>query len=885
MLCFLKNKKMSNLSEFKITKRTGQIVEFDPELIRVAIKKAIVATPDHGISALPEFSREITEIVVEELYDSFFDHEKIPSVEDIQDFVERNLVESGNFSVARSYILYRAKHAQIRAEQRILELEKLEKNLLRVTKRSGKTEKFSTEKLRKTWERAAIGLEEKCPFDELFDIFKITLTDGIETKNILKQLRKSAIDLVTVENINWQIVAGRLYSLEFFGEVARNRGISFDEIYTSDAWFSHFKNYCEQDLYSNKFADAYSDEQILAAGKWLDRDRDFTYIYSTMLAFDRRYLLNPNKILHELPQEMYLAVALFLAIPEKPENRMEVARKIYEVCSKQELSLPTPTLLNARTQFHQLSSCFKLNVDDDLRSIYHSIENMAQISKFGGGVGVYLGHVRSKGSAIRGVKGSSGGVIPWTRVINDTATAVNQLGSRLGAISPTLDIWHRDINDFLNLQTESGDIRSKAFDVFPAVSVPDIFMRRVKAGAEWTLFDPHEVFKITGQKMENLFDIDFEKFYEKCEIDDRLQLREKISAKDLMKEMLKTAVETGMPYVFFRDTVNRVNPNKHVGNVYSTQLCTEICQNTSESKFVEEVFENEKVQIRYEPGDTVVCNLASINVSKVNTDAKIKEVFPVAMRVLDNVISLNFYPIRESELTAKKYRPVGLGFMGLAEHLACSGISYDSSNAREHVDELFEKFAFATLDASEKLSEERGQYELFPGSEWSKGLLFGRDEKWYTENAKTDRDWSGLISKIKKNGLRFGYHLAPAPNTSTSGVVGTTAGLLPVYKKFFVETNVIAPTVTVAPNLSQQNFWHYKEYQNLDMKDVIDLMARVYKWVDQSVSFEWMMNPEQTSPADLFSWYIRAWESGIKTVYYLRSMSGDANAVCESCSG
>lgn len=873
------------MENWKIVKRNGQVAEFDLERIITAIEHAVDATEGHQISA-PEVSGEVADLVETELRLDYFDEGHVPTVEHIQDVVERALVESGHFVVARQYILYRSTRAAARADERIAELEKLDKDLLRVIKRDGSTEKFSTEKLKAAWEKAARGLEKKCPWEELFEMFKITLRDKLKTSDILKQLRKAAVDLVTVENIDWQVVAGRLFAMEFYAEAVRNRGITHDKIYTADAWVAHFNDYRKKGLYADKFDEVYTPDQIREAGEWIDRDRDWTYIYSTMLAFGKRYLLNPNKVIHELPQEMYLAVALFLAIPEKDEDRMRVAQEIYEVTSKQELSLPTPTLLNARTQFHQLSSCFKLNVDDDLRSIYHSIENMAQISKFGGGVGVYLGHIRSKGGSIRGVKNSSGGVIPWTRVVNDTATAVNQLGARLGAISPTLDVWHRDIHDFLNLQTETGDIRSKAFDVFPAISVPDLFMKRVEAGEDWTLFDPHEIAKVTGRRLEDTWGDEFEKLYTACEVDERITLRDTVQAKDLMKTFLKSAVETGMPYVFFRDTVNRTNPNSHAGMVYSTQLCTEICQNTSCSTFVTEDSDSDgNVAIRYNPGDTVVCNLASINVAKVHTDADIKRVLPTAMRVLDNVISLNFYPILEAELTSKKYRPVGLGFLGLAEYLACSGLSYDSLEARQNVDVLFEKYAYQTLASSADLSEERGSYPLFEGSQWSQGILFGRDEKWYDENANTDRDWSELIARIKKSGLRFGYHLSPAPNTSTSGVVGTTAGLLPIYKKFFVETNVLAPTVTVAPNLNKENFWHYKEYHTLDMNEVIDMVAVVYKWVDQSISFEWMMNPAETSPSDMFGWYMHAWKSGLKTVYYLRSMSGDAHEVCASCSG
>ncbi|PID34497.1 MAG: ribonucleotide-diphosphate reductase subunit alpha, partial [candidate division SR1 bacterium] len=344
-----------------------------------------------------------------------------------------------------------------------------------------------------------------------------------------------------------------------------------------------------------------------------------------------------------------------------------VAKKIYDYCATGKISLPTPTLLNSRTNFHQLSSCFKFNVDDDLRAIYHSIENMAQVSKYGGGIGVYLGNIRSKGGSIRGVKGAAGGVNPWIKVINDTAVAVNQLGARAGAISVTLDIFHRDIYGFLDLQTETGDIRSKSFDVFPAVSFPDLFMERMQAGESWTLFDPKEVEDVTGKKLQDHFGEEFNKFYEECEANPKLTLKVETEAKELFKTYLKATVETGMPYAFFRDTVNRMNPNKHAGNIYSTQLCVEICQNTSTSKFVEEELEDGKIVIKYEPGDSVVCNLASINVAKVNTDDDIKKVFPVAMRLLDNVIDLNFYPIKEAEVTAKKYRSVGLGFLGLAE--------------------------------------------------------------------------------------------------------------------------------------------------------------------------------------------------------------------------
>ena len=869
-----------NIREIK--KRNGDVVPFDISRIIAAIRKAEESA--NGIHS-PGFAESIAEEVFEHLQERFAKSHRIPTVEEIQDLVEKVLVESGNFEIAKVYILYRAEHARRRAEERVKQLEKIDKELLKVTKRNGTKQIFKKEKLKKCFSYAQQGYEDVCSFDELFDIVKLMIVDGVETKTLIHTMRKAAVDLVTVENTAWQHVAGRLFVIELYGEAVRNRKMKYSDIYTPEAFLKHMNDYIEKKFYYTDFKKYYSDEELLEAATYIDKNRDYEYGYSTMLAFTKRYLLNPNRVIHELPQEMYLAVGLFLAIPEKKEDRLRIARDIYNICSEQKLSLPTPTLLNARTNYHQLSSCFKLNLDDDLRGIYHQIENMAQISKFGGGIGAYLGNVRSKGSMIRYVKGASGGVIPWVRVMNDTATAVNQLGARNGAISPTLDIWHRDIHDFLNLQTETGDIRAKAFDVFPAVSIPDLFMKRVQEDGDWTLFDPYEVEKVMGKKLQDCFCEEFEELYMACEKSGELELKETVKAKDLMKEVLKTTVETGMPYVFYRDTVNRVNPNKHAGNIYSTQLCTEICQNTSPSVFRKETTDGNDLSIHHTMGDTVVCNLASINIAKVHTPEEIDRVFPTALRVLDNVITLNFYPISEAEYTAKRYRSVGLGFMGLAEYLACKQLAYDKPEAREDVNLLFEQYAFATLRESNALAKERGEYELFRGSDWEKGILFGRDEAWYHKHTKNGEKWSALIADIKKHGLRFSYHLAPAPNTSTAGVVGTTAGLLPIYKRLFVETNSIAPVVTVAPKLSQENFWFYKEYQRMNMEDVIDMFSVIYKWIDQSASFEWMINPAETSPVDLYNYYVKAWKQGIKTVYYVRSMSGEISESCESCSG
>lgn len=865
-----------------IKNRDGDLVPFDRSRIERAVEKAAEVAKYSDFSFVDELTDNIIDTLKTTLVEA--DNEKVLTIEEIQDVVENKLMEFWYFDIAKKYIIYREKRAFERDIRKKEIQEKLSQNTLEVTKSNGEKEYYDIEKIKETYKRVSFWLARVCKFEELESALSKYLVDGIKTKDILKMMIKSSIDLITVENTSWQYIAGRLTTIDLYKEASKNRKINISDIYKPSTYKSLFDEYIKNGLYYKDFYKYYTEDDILEAGKKLKKDTDFTYNYTTLLMYKKRYLLNPNKVIKELPQEMYMSAALFLAIPEAKENRLEIAFKIYEYCSKAMISLPTPTLLNARTNYHQLSSCFKLNIDDDLRAIYHSIENMAQISKFGGWIWVYLWNIRSKWWTIRWVKWVSGWVNPWIKVINDTAIAVNQLGARAGSISVTLDMWHRDIYDFLDLQTETGDIRRKAFDVFPAVSIPDLFMKRVENNEDWTLFDPKEVKDVTGKSLQDHFSKDFEAFYVECENNPKLELKEKTNAKELFKKFLKSTVETGMPYVFYRDTVNELNPNKHAGNIYSTQLCTEICQNTSPSKYVDETLEDWVISIKYTPWDSVVCNLASINIAKVNDDKTIEKVIPIVMKILDNVIDLNYYPMKESEITAKKYRSVWLWFLWLAEYLAVNKIAYDTPEAREIVDKMMEKFAYETFKASNDIAVERGKYELFEWSEYSKWIILGKDLKWFKENSKTNCDWESLLKNIKKEWLRFAYHIAPAPNTSTAWVVGTTAAMLPIYKKYFVETNSVAPSVVVAPNLNSENFWYYKEYVNMNMNDVIDMVSVIYKWVDQSISFEWIINPAKVSPRELYEYYIKAHKQWIKTVYYVRSMSLEVSE-CVSCSG
>ena len=863
-----------------IKNRNNDVIDFEPQKIKDAILKAYWAVSEIDKQDLEEvlvWVFDCIEGVARKTND-------VITVEKVQDCVEKTLIKFNKYEVAKAYIIYREKQSEERKEKHEQDLEALEEHKLFVTKHDWTKEPFDIQKVKAVYDIISWEIEKDCSFEEISKTLKTYFVDWIKTEDITKLIVKAAIDLISVENTKWQFIAWRFAVLDLYKKSSRNRWMKLKDVYSAENYKHLFDSYIAKWLYYKDFYKYYSDKDILKAWEFIKKERDLDYNYTTILMLNKRYLLNPNQHIMELPQEMYMSAALFLAIPEKDEDRMDVAMKIYEYCSSQKISLPTPTLMNARTNYQQLSSCFKLNLEDDLRSIYHNIENMAQISKFWWGIWAYLWHIRSRGWSVRWINWASGWVAPWIKVINDTAIAVNQLGSRNWAISVTLDMWHRDIYEFLDMQTETWDIRRKSFDLFPAVSIPDLFMKRVEENGNWTLFDPKEVYDKKWFRIENYFNEEFEEKFIKLESDPEMTLKKVVSAKDLFKHFLKSVVETWMPYVFFRDLVNKANPNKHSWNIYSTQLCTEICQNTSPAKFISETEEDWNISIKYKTWDTVVCNLASINCAKVYKEKDIEAVIPIAMKILDNVIDLNFYPIKEAEITAKKYRSVWLWFMGLAEHLACSHIRYDSPEAVIYTDKLFEKYAYHTLKSSNELSIERWAYELFEWSEWSKWILLWKDENYFKENSKMSGKWIKLIKNVKEKWMRFAYHLSPAPNTSTALVVWTTAWVLPVYKKYFVETNSIAPSVNVAPNLNKENFWFYKEYVNMNMNDVIDTIGSVYKWIDQSASFEWMINPMNVSPAEIYWYYFKAWKSWIKTVYYVRSMSMEVES-CVSCSG
>ena len=575
-----------------------------------------------------------------------------------------------------------------------------------------------------------------------------------------------------------------------------------------------------------------------------------------------------------------MAIAMHLAIPET--DRVYWAKRFYDILSTLKVTMATPTMSNARKPFHQMSSCFIDTVDDSLTGIYRSIDNFAQVSKHGGGMGLYFGKVRANGSSIRGFEGAAGGVIRWIKLVNDTATAVDQLGVRQGAAAVYLDAWHRDLPEFLQLRTNNGDDRMKAHDIFPAVCYPDLFWKLAKTDldADWHLMCPHEIYLAKGYHLEDFYGEEWERRYLDCVKDSRIQKRV-MSVKEIVRLILKSLVETGTPFAFNRDTVNRMNPNAHQGVVYCSNLCTEIAQNMSPMQVLAprtvEIDGETVVLQETKPGDFVVCNLASLTLGRmdVTDDNELWDTVSAVVRALDNVISLNYYPLPYAELSNQKYRAIGLGTSGYHHMLVKQGLRFESEAHLQFVDTLYEKINYYALKASMELACEKGAYSCFSGSDYETGAYF--EKRGYTSPR-----WKELAAQIARNGLRNGYLLAVAPTSSTSIIAGTTAAVDPVMKKYFMEEKKGSMITRVAPDLNEKTFWLYKNAHHIDQSWLVDAAGVRQRHIDQAQSVNLYITNEYTF-RKLLALYIRAWEKGVKTLYYVRSQSLEVEE-CESCS-
>lgn len=833
-----------------IKKRDGREEEFKLEKISKAIGKAFKSINQKITS---EELEKIDERVL-----SLIDTEA-PTVEEIQDIVEKVLMELGYFDCAKSYILYRNNRKEKREVRDELNALVTSLDLRLVLK----------------------GIEKDFPEEEydlkhLLKKFKNFLTSDTKENDKINLLIKAAVELTSINAPKWEFIASRLYIHSFNSKLrVVQKELNINSLYSKIVYL------VDNDIYGHYLLENYTKEEIDDCEKMIVKGRDKLINYSSFEFILKRYLAKDHSgLVLESVQEMWLTISMHLAMKE--ENKLYWVKKFYDALSKLEFTLATPTMGNARKPFHQLSSCFIDTVDDSLDGIFKSITNFARVSKYGGGMGLYFGKVRANGSSIRGYKGAAGGIIRWIKIVNDTAVAVDQLGVRAGAVACYLDVWHKDLPEFLQIRTNNGDDRMKAHDVFPGICYPNYFWRlaRDNINSMWYLMDPKEIYDVKGYHLEDYFGVDWENKYFECINDTRISKRE-IPVKEIIRLIIKSAVETGTPFTFNRDLVNETNPNKHLGIIYCSNLCTEIAQNTSSINDFEvsttKTKEGDDVVIeRTKAGDFVVCNLASLCLGNfdVDNEDKLEDVVNVAVRALDNVIDLNMYPLEYASITSKKYRAIGLGVSGYNHLLANKKISWESEDHLNYVDKLFENINYYAIKSSNNLAKERGAYQNFKGSEWDNGNYFR------SRNYNSFR-WYDLEKSVHESGLRNGYLLAIAPTSSTSIIAGTTAGVDPILKQFFYEEKKGEMIPRVAPELSSLNARYYKAAHEIDQTWSIKAAGIRQRHIDQSQSVNLYITNDY-SMRQILELYIKAWEAGVKTIYYVRSKALEVDE-CEGC--
>lgn len=693
-------------------------------------------------------------------------------------------------------------------------------------------------------------------------------------------LIKTALENIDEAEPDWTYLAARIYLHNLYEEASKNRG--YDA--TASPYGSFYELIhllTEKGLFSSHLLEKYTKEEIESCGRFIVPERDYLFNYLGIHTLSTRYLTKDHdKNVFELPQERWLVIAMYLMQDEDRSKRIDYVAEAYWALSSLYMTVATPTLNNAGKSHGQLSSCFIDTVDDSLQAIYDSNTDIAKLSKNGGGIGVYMGKVRGMGSSIKGFKGMSSGVVPWIKQLNNTAVSVDQLGTRKGAIAVYLDVWHKDIEAFLDLKLNNGDERLRAHDIFTGVCLPDLFMEQVEKRGDWHLFDPHEVRQVMGFNLEDFYDEEkgsgsWRKKYMECVANPNLS-RKTVPAINIMKRIMKSQLEAGTPFMFYRDEVNRKNNNPHEGMIYCSNLCTEITQNMSPTEFLEEYVEEENTIVKkYKTGDFVVCNLSSINLGKAVPDQVLERLIKIQVRMLDNVIDINTLPIKQAELTNKKYRSIGLGTFGWHHLLALKNIGWETEEAVQFADELYEKIAYLTVQTSMELSKEKGNYPLFSGSRWESGAYF--DLRGYT-----DEKWTQLKEEVKKYGVRNGYLMAVAPNSSTSIIAGSTASIDPVFKPFYYEEKKDFKIPVTAPDLDHRTYDTYRRSAYIvDQRCSVRQNAARQKHVDQSISFN-MYVPNTIRASVLLDLHLQAWKEGLKTTYYVRSTANDVEE-CEWC--
>lgn len=836
-----------------ITKRNGEVEVYNNEKISIAIKKSFISTgKDISDSEIAGMVSEVEQFIKE--------NPELRTVEDIQNRVEKCLMAHGHYDEAKNYILFRYQRNEQRQAINYIAWTADDRELADVL--------HSVAREYRERSYSMVTLQEK---------FSSFTKPGMSQKDSIDALIKAAVELTTPEAPAWEMISARILSYRSEKKITR-----LEEELGLKTFYRKVKYMTEEGLYGDYILQNYSEEEINEAATFIDPERNKLLNYSGLDLLLKRYVIkNYSGKVIERVQEMFLGIALHLAMPEK-EDRLMWVRRIYDLLSKLEVTMATPTLSNSRKPSHQLSSCFIDTVPDSLDGIYRSLDNFSQVSKFGGGMGMYFGKVRATGGNIRGFKGVAGGVIRWMRLVNDTAVAVDQLGMRQGAVAVYLDVWHKDLPEFLQLRTNNGDDRMKAHDIFPAICYPDLFWKMAEEdmNQNWSLFCPNEIMRIKGYCLEDCYGEEWERKYLDCVNDQRLS-RRVISIKDIVRLVLRSAVETGTPFTFNRDTVNRANPNGHKGMIYCSNLCTEIAQNMAPietvSKEVKTKDDDTVVVTTTRPGEFVVCNLASLSLGRLplEDEEKMKEKVATVVRALDNVINLNFYPVPYAQLTNQRYRSIGLGISGYHHALAKRRIKWESEEHLEFMDKVFETINRATILASSNLAKEKGSYQFFEGSDWQTGAYF--DKRGYDS-----AEWQDVRKTVALQGMRNAYLLAVAPTSSTSIIAGTTAGLDPIMKRFFLEEKKGSMLPRVAPELSDETYWMYKSAYLINQKWSVRASGVRQRHIDQAQSMNLYITNDFTM-RQILDLYLLAWKEGVKTIYYVRSKSLEVEE-CESCS-
>jgi ribonucleoside-diphosphate reductase alpha chain len=872
----------------KLKKRNGEIVDFEPEKIAIAVQKAFAATLGEAHEA---DAKDITRVVSDSIDLQYGNTAFIPSVEDIQDLVETALMVRNYFNVAKSYIIYRYEHDKARQEKKEEIAEKIQENALLIVKRDGSTERFSEEKLTKTLARAAEGFEDIIDVPSVIGKVRQEMYEGMKTKDIHDVLIMVVRSLIERDPA-YSTIAARLLLQTMYRDVLGD--IEHEKL--DEEYRAAFARTIARGVEIGQFDPRMAEFDLKALGEALviERDRDFKYLGLQTLQANYLSKEHGNRKLLETPQIFWMRVAMGCALAEKTqEERNAQAIEFYEVMSAMYYTPSSPTLYHAGLRLAQLSSCFLSTVPDDLHAIFKQYSDGAQLLKYAGGLGIDWTPVRATGSLVKATGVESQGIIPFLKIQNDVTISINRSGRRRGAAAVYLEYWHSDIEDFIELRKNTGDERRRAHDLNTAVWVPDLFMKRLAEDGYWSLFSPSDtpdLHDLYGRKFEEAY-IRYEQLGE----EGKIATYRRIRAADLWKKHLTMLFESGHPWITWKDPSNIRSPQDHVGVVHSSNLCTEITLNTSAN-------------------ETAVCNLGSINMAKFVENGtfnreQIARVIPVAMRMLDNVIDVNFYPTEDTKRSNMRHRPVGLGLRGLQDALYKLGLDFDSDEAVRFSDESMEAIAYHAILSSALLAKERGTYETYKGSKWDRGI-FPQDTLTLLEQERGMKidvprhetlNWQLVREAVRMWGMRNSNTMANAPTASTANIAGCYPTIEPIYKNLYVKSNMAGDFMVVneylVEDLKKLGLWNadmlekikyydgsiqeieeippalrskYKEAFEIESQWLIKAAAYRGRWIDQSQSLNIFYSG--TSGKVLSDIYRYAWSLGLKTTYYLRTL-------------